>query len=144
MSASSESAEPAPPPLVAIDTNCVLDLWVFRDPSATELRQALEAGALRWLATEGMRNELARVLAYPQILPRLAPHGPAPDEVLAAFDTHARRVPAASGASVRCRDPDDQPFIDLAVAWRAQLISKDLAVLALARRLAPLGVTVER
>jgi len=30
------------------------------------------------------------------------------------------------------------------VAWRARLFSKDLAVLALARRLAPLGVTVER
>ena len=43
---------------------------------------------------------------------------------------------------VRCRDPDDQMFIDLAVAHRAQLLSKDALVLRLARRLRPLGVVV--
>ena len=135
------TAAPAP---VVIDTNCVLDLWVFRDPSAAPLRAALESGALHWLATAGMRAELARVLTYPSIAPRLAPPGPAPREVLAAFDGLARRVPAAPPTAVRCRDPDDQPFIDLAVAWRATLLSKDARVLGLARRLAPLGVEVRR
>lgn len=129
---------------VVIDTNCVLDLWVFRDPSADALRVALEAGGLRWLATDGMRAELVRVLTYPQILPRLAPSGPTANEVLAAFDAHAEPVAAAPSAAVRCLDPDDQPFIDLAVAWRATLFSKDAQVLNLAARLAPLGVQVVR
>jgi predicted nucleic acid-binding protein len=43
---------------------------------------------------------------------------------------------------VRCRDPDDQMFIDLAVAHRAVLLSKDALVLRLAKRLLPLGVVV--
>jgi predicted nucleic acid-binding protein len=131
-------------PAVVIDTNCVLDLWVFRDPSAEPLRAALAQGALRWLATAGMRGELARVLAYPRVAAWLAPAGPSPAEVLAAFDTWAAPVPAAAPVAVRCHDPDDQPFIDLAVAWRATLLSKDARVLALARRLAPLGVAVRR
>jgi len=39
----------------------------------------------------------------------------------------------------RCSDPDDQKFIDLAGAVRAQgLVSKDRAVLKLRRRCAPL------
>jgi hypothetical protein len=39
---------------------------------AQPLRKALEAGELDWLATQAMRDELERVLAYPQIVPRLA------------------------------------------------------------------------
>ena len=51
-------------------------------------------------------------------------------------------VEVAPRCAVRCRDPDDQMFIDLAVAHRAQLLSKDALVLRLARRLLPLGVVV--
>ena len=129
-------------PPVVIDTNCVLDLWVFADPAAQPLRAALESGALRWLATGAMRGELARVLAYPQIAARLPPAGAA--SVLAAFDAQAQLTAPAPAAPVRCRDRDDQPFIDLAVAWRATLCSKDAALLKLARPLAALGVTVRR
>lgn len=39
-----------------------------------------------------------------------------------------------------CADPDDQGFIDLAVAHRAPLLSKDRAVLTMKRRLERLGV----
>ncbi|MDO5626351.1 MAG: putative toxin-antitoxin system toxin component, PIN family [Pseudomonadota bacterium] len=132
-----------PTPLV-IDTNCVLDVWVFQDPAAAALRHALLAQRVRWLATAAMRAELARVLGYPQIAKRLAPHGPPAREVLAAFDRHAMLTGPAPSTPVRCRDPDDQCFIDLAVAHRAQLISKDARVTGLARRLAPLGVRVQR
>jgi predicted nucleic acid-binding protein len=44
---------------------------------------------------------------------------------------------------VRCRDTDDQPFIDLAIAHRARLISKDKLVLATAKRVAAHGATVQ-
>ena len=33
---------------VVIDTNCVLDLWLFDDPAMDTLKQAIHAGAVRW------------------------------------------------------------------------------------------------
>ncbi|EJL82938.1 putative toxin-antitoxin system toxin component, PIN family [Polaromonas sp. CF318] len=125
---------------VVLDTNIVLDLFVFNDAAAQPLKQALEAGELDWLATEPMRDELARVLAYPQIAPRLAFYQLSADDVLAAFDRHAHLMEVAAKASVTCSDGDDQKFIDLAVAGKALLLSKDRAVLSMARRLVSLGV----
>ena len=46
----------------------------------------------------------------------------------------------APKASVTCSDPDDQKFIDLAVAHQATLLSKDNAVLCMAKRLLALDV----
>jgi predicted nucleic acid-binding protein len=125
---------------VVLDTNIVLDALVFSDPAAVPLRAGLDDGSLRWIATPDMRIELARVLAYPQIVPRLAFYGLQADEVLAAFDRHAQRVDAAPKAPVTCADPDDQIFIDLAVRHRCALLSKDRAVLRMRKRLAALGV----
>jgi predicted nucleic acid-binding protein len=51
--------------MIVLDTNIVLDLFVFDDPATQPLQQALETQQLRWLATPAMRVELARVLAYP-------------------------------------------------------------------------------
>jgi predicted nucleic acid-binding protein len=48
-------------------------------------------------------------------------------------------VPAAPKAGVTCKDADDQKFIDLAVQHRTLLLSKDRAVLCMARRLQALG-----
>ncbi len=125
---------------VVLDTNIVLDLFVFADEVARPVRTGLEGGDLRWLATQAMRDELERVLAYPQIVPRLAFYRLAAVDVLAAFDRHSQRVAIAAKAPVTCRDPDDQKFIDLAVAHGALLLSKDRAVLALTKRLEALAV----
>ncbi len=127
---------------VVIDTNCVLDLWLFDDPAMDTLKQAIHAGAVRWIAAPAMRDELARVLAYPLVAAQLARRRRTSDEVLAAFDRWVHPRAPAGAAPVRCRDPADQMFIDLAVAEGAALFSKDKAVTALARRLAPLGVAV--
>ena len=83
------------PCAVVIDTNIVLDLWVFDDPQAAPLREALDAGALRWLATAAMREELARVLGYPQIAQRLQARARSPEAVLALWDRHAQLQPPA-------------------------------------------------
>ena len=61
-----------PARLLVLDTNIVLDAFVFSDPAALPLRAGLEDGSLQWIATPDMRVELARVLGYPQIVPRLA------------------------------------------------------------------------
>ena len=120
---------------IVLDTNIVLDLLVFDDPAAGPLKAALAAGDLRWLATPAMRDELARVLDYPKIAPRLAFYGRAASAVLAAFDAQAEPADVAPRAPLTCQDPDDQKFIDLAVAHRAQLLSKDRAVLCMKKRL---------
>jgi putative PIN family toxin of toxin-antitoxin system len=128
---------------VVLDTNIVLDLFVFRDAATAPLLQALQAGDLDWISTAHMRDELQRVLAYPQIAPRLAFYNLQAADVLATFDRHARIVDAAAKAPVRCSDADDQVFIDLAVAHRAWLLSKDQAVLSMQKRLLALGARAQ-
>lgn len=129
----------SPSPIV-LDTNIVLDCFVFADEAARPVRAGLEDGSLQWLATAAMREELQRVLGYPKLVPRLAYYGLAMADVLARFDRHARIVEAPARAAVRCSDADDQKFIDLAVLHRATLLSKDAAVLTLKKRLAALEV----
>ena len=127
---------------VVIDTNIVLDMWVFDDPRSRPLHEALQSGGLRWLASAEMREELLRVLAYPHLVARQALRGVSATEVLVQFDRHAERVASAERAPYVCNDADDQKFIDLAVAHQALLISKDKEVLRLKNRLARLGVAV--
>ena len=125
---------------VVLDTNIVLDLFVFSDTAAIPLRQALAAVTLQWLATQAMRDELARVLAYPKIITRLAFYKLQAEDVMAAFDQQARLVDVPAKCSLNCSDPDDQKFIDLAVAQQALLLSKDRAVLSMAKRLLGQGI----
>lgn len=126
---------------VVLDTNIILDAFVFDDPAARPLKSALAAHQLQWVATKAMRDELVRVLAYPKIVPRLAFYKLSAAHVLAQFDGQATLVDTAPKASVTCRDVDDQKFIDLAVAHQAVLLSKDKAVLCMKKRL--LGLSVQ-
>ena len=128
---------------IVLDTNVVLDLLVFDDPATPALQQALQTGALQWISTPVMREELARVLAYPHLVARMDFYRLSAPDVLAAFDRQAQIVAVAPKATMNCTDPDDQKFIDLAVAHRAQLLSKDRAVLKLKKRLLLAGVTVQ-
>ena len=141
------AAAASPPPAstvapIVIDTNVVLDLFLFRDPTTSALQRALDQGQLQWLATAPMREELARVLGYTGIVKCLADHAVLAEQVLAAFDAQAHSVPVASKASVTCQDPDDQMFIDLAVTFKASLLSKDKAVLCMKKRLLTFDVKV--
>ncbi|MDO9404160.1 MAG: PIN domain-containing protein [Polaromonas sp.] len=131
-----------PAQTIVLDTNIVLDVFVFKDAAAQPVRAGLEDASLDWIATLPMRVELARVLAYPQIVPRLAFYQLEAADVLSAFDRHARLVDVAPKASVTCKDADDQGFIDLAVAHGATLLSKDRAVTSMAKRLQLLGAIV--
>ena len=131
------------PQPVVLDTNIVLVLFVFGDLAAQALKSAVITGQLQWLATEAMRVELERVLTYPQVAKRLTRDGVAAAEVLLAFDTHARIVAAASKAPVTCSDADDQIFIDLAVAHKTWLLSKDQAILCMRKRLLALDVRAQ-
>lgn len=130
---------------MVIDTNIVLDLLLFRDPSTAALAQALAQGSLIWYATTGMRDELQRVLTYPAMQPWLArADRDAAPGVLAQFDQLSQVHAEVPTGPPRCSDPDDQKFIDLALALQALLLSKDQAVLRLRRALAARAVTVAR
>jgi predicted nucleic acid-binding protein len=89
-----------------------------------------------------MREELARVLAYPQIVKRLSARALPADTVLGHFDRWAQLQPDAPKAPYACKDADDQKFIDLAVQHTAALHSKDAQVLCMKKRLARCGVTL--
>jgi len=130
-------------PTVVLDTNAVLDWLVFRNPEFEPLGAAIVTGHVRWLATPWMREELAHVLARGH-LDAWQPDGAA---IQAHWDRHCAQQPAPALASspgkFRCSDPDDQPFIDLArTAGATWLVSRDRAVLKLARRLREQGVLV--
>jgi uncharacterized protein len=136
---------PAPPTArpVVIDTNVVLDWLLFGHPDGAVLSESLVAGELRWIATAAMRDEFADVLAR-GALDRWQPDLP---RLWADWDRHCVQVPPAAAvdpaSGLRCTDPDDQKFIDLAASQRGSLLlSRDRAVLKLARKLASLGVTV--
>jgi predicted nucleic acid-binding protein len=127
--------------LLVLDTNIVLDLFVFDDSAARELKAGLEQGRFQWVATQPMRDELERVLAYEHIVARMAFYRLTAMEVLGGFDRHASIVDVPVRAVLACKDPDDQKFIDLAVQRPCVLLSKDNAVLAMKKRLAAYDVS---
>ena len=132
--------EPARP--VVVDTNVALDLLIFSDPRTAPLRTLLTQGRLDWIATQVMRDELERVLAYPHIVSRMDFYRVDAAQVLAAFDAQARLVDIAPRVTYVCKDADDQKFIDLAAAHRAILLSKDKAVICMRKRLMTLDAHV--
>ena len=138
----SAAADAQAPVRRVLDTNIVLDLWVFDEPKAALLRTSVETGNTIWIATAAMREELARVLAYPPIAKRLTARALPADAVLAHFDRHAQLQPDAPKAPYACKDADDQKFIDLAVQHTAALHSKDAQVLCMKKRLARCGVAL--
>ncbi len=138
--AEARAGEPARP--VVVDTNVALDLLIFSDPRTAPLRALLAQGRLAWIATQVMRDELERVLAYPHIVSRMDFYRVDAAQVLAAFDAQARLVDIAPRVAYVCKDADDQKFIDLAAAHQAILLSKDKAVICMRKRLANLGADV--
>jgi putative PIN family toxin of toxin-antitoxin system len=131
---------PSPAPLsfplpVVLDTNVVLDIWVFNDPVTRPLAQALEEGALTAWANAETLLELEQVLT----LPIFKLDASAQRTVQARYQGLVHRVSESSLAPLpelpRCRDRDDQKFLVLAAhASAAWLVSKDKRLLSLTDR----------
>ena len=115
---------------------------MFRDPGVAWMTAALVAGQLHAVIDAFGLAEFERVLGY-----RLGRFALRPDERLqtaTACRALAHEFPAITGPAgaplPRCRDRDDQPFLELAQACRARcLITKDRDLLMLARRLGPMA-----
>lgn len=130
-------------PAVVLDSNVVFDWLVFGQPGVQPLADAVQRGAVRWLVTPAMLDELAHVLAR-GVLARWQPD---PAAVLATCRRLAlcrpAPVPQGDALRLRCRDADDQKFLDLALAEPATwLVSRDKALLSLARRAGRLGLAI--
>ncbi|MFN5403585.1 MAG: putative toxin-antitoxin system toxin component, PIN family [Burkholderiales bacterium] len=141
MTSSEAQAKPSAQAWV-IDTNIVLDLWLFEDPATIPLRAALQSGAISHLATASMRDELERVLTYPHLVKRMAKSSIQAQDILNRFDEYLLAAAPATKAACTCKDPDDQKFIDLAVAHAVPLLSKDNAILCMKKRLFQSGVVL--
>jgi putative PIN family toxin of toxin-antitoxin system len=122
-----------------IDTNVLLDWLVFADPGVVELFKAVRHGTVQWVASEAMLDELRHVLGRPPFQDRRPPDL----EGALARSVQLVAAPPQAPHGLVCSDPDDQKFIDLALHRRARwLISRDRAVLKLARRARLHGVQV--
>ena len=128
---------------LVLDTNVVLDWLVFRNPAVAPLGPALSSGRWRWHATAEMRSELELVLTYSSI-DRWAPDREAVWATWSRWALIVPAIPTAPSTPLRCTDPDDQKFIDLALQHgNSTLLSRDRAVLKLARRALPRGLAIQ-
>lgn len=124
-------------PSAVIDTNVVLDWLVFRDPGCNALAAAVEAGTLHWLLTPAMKQEYERVFRRSTFARW---HRRSIDAVSRWARMAAPPCWRGTDRQLRCSDPDDQKFIDLALASNARwLFTRDKALLRMARRAALRG-----
>ncbi|MEX8505508.1 putative toxin-antitoxin system toxin component, PIN family [Leptothrix ochracea] len=120
-----------------LDTNVALAWLLFDDPEMRPIHHALQAQRWHWSATPIMREEFMHVLGYPTLSQHFdATHNT--ETLITAWDRWVRLLPHTPEnpphPRLRCTDPDDQCFIDLAITRQATLITRDKALLALARR----------
>lgn len=119
---------------LVLDTNVVLDCVVFDDPAARALVARLDARDAVALTRGDCIDELVRVLGYPQFALDAAARARA-YERFAAWTEPAEMRRGELLPLPRCRDRDDQKFLELARdGAAAYLVTKDKALLALARR----------
>lgn len=114
---------------IVFDTNTVISALLFEKGRLAWLRAHWREGRCLPLISRETATELTRVLAYPKF--RLATEDR--QELLAEYLPHCETVERIEKCSARCRDPKDQPFLDLAESGKAQvLVSGDHDLLALA------------
>lgn len=109
-----------------LDTNVLLDLWYWNDPEAQYLKNQVQEGRLVLLSSPSCMKEFAVVLARPQF-------GLAPDAQRAFLENvyeYTVLLTTSGESRVRCRDAEDEKFLNLAYEARADfLFTKDKMVL---------------
>jgi uncharacterized protein len=117
---------------LVLDTNVVLDLFHWGNVDAVPIMAALEAGQIECLADRRTLDELQRVLTYPQL--KLTP-----EMIVDRYQRYSSLVQMIDEGEApplpRCKDRDDQMFLELAARAQADvLVSKDKALLKLRGR----------
>jgi putative PIN family toxin of toxin-antitoxin system len=138
-------------PLWVFDTNVWLDLFVFDDPLCAGVRAALETRRIQVVISSRCMDEFKAVIAEPrwsEIWRARQGSELRCDDLIDRLRRSTCEVQVdpgspALGVLPQCRDPHDQKFLQLAAASGAQgLVTKDRALLRLARRMRALGCTV--
>ena len=114
---------------VTLDNNVLVSALALKSPGFAWLRSAWRERTVVPLASEETIAELVRVIQYPRL-------GLSPDEMLdllADYLPWCEMVVMAEPPAVpECRDPKDIPFLELALAGRADaLVSGDSDLLVL-------------
>jgi len=120
---------------VVLDTNILLDIFVFNDERASNLKKAIVEGSIPVFASQQTLFELADVISRPLFKLDEARQA----AILQQWQSIAKLHDDSNLANApwQCQDSDDQIFLDLAYELRpAILISKDNAVLQIASRAA--------
>lgn len=117
-------------PRLVLDTNVILDLLVFKDPSAESIQLMLDAKQVDAVRTPASMAELVDVIGRSTF--KLSQENQ--ETIVQAWESSSRllEITAIEPAPFTCRDLDDQVFLDMAYSIRpALLLSKDLRVLEL-------------
>lgn len=124
---------------LVFDSNVWLDWLVFDDPGIAPLRAAIASGAAQVFIDAPCEAELRRVLAYP--FGKRTLDEAQRETSMAQCLALAQRIGPVEGALPKlpkCKDADDQKFLEAALAAGADyLVTKDEALLALANRKLP-------
>ena len=124
-----------------LDTNILLDIFVFQDIKTQDLKQAMNDRQIAVFASQKTIAELADVIARP--LFGLEPQQQ--NEILEQWQSISEFQDDASlpQAPWTCADADDQIFLDLAFHLKpAILVSKDNELLKLASRAAKENILI--
>ena len=113
-----------------LDTNVLLSALLFPAGSLSWLRHAWHSETIIPLASQATTLELLRVLSYPKF--QLTNYER--EDLLADYLPWCETVTVSEPPAVPdCRDPFDRPFLELALAGRADaLVTGDGDLLALA------------
>ena len=119
------------PPRLVLDTNVLLSALLFHSGRLSWLRHAWSADRIRPLAGRETTAELIRVLGYPKFRLSNADRQDLLEDYLPFCETVA--VPDPPPTVPECRDPFDRPFLEIAIAARADaLVTGDADLQALA------------
>ena len=120
---------------MVLDTNVLVSLYVFADSRFAPLRARIESGEWQAITNDACFSEFRRVLGYPLFALADDRQQGAPEAYRASV-THLAAAPQPAAVSLpRCRDRDDQKFLELARDGAADwLVTADKALLRLARR----------
>ena len=117
---------------IVFDTTTVLSALYFRNGKLAWLRSHWQEAACIPLISQATAAELTLVLNYPKF--RLA--SDEQHEMLADYLPWCEIVEVTRPSPVVCRNPKDQPFLDLAHSGKAEiLVSGDRDLLSLAGKM---------
>jgi putative PIN family toxin of toxin-antitoxin system len=130
-----------PPLRLVLDTQVWLDLLVFMDARCGPLANALAQGQALAIVRPDTVEEWERVLHYPALKLDAARIASTRVRYFDLASLHQDQPAAETAALPRCRDPDDQKFLQLAAhAGAHALVSRDRALLELNGKLKRAGL----